>query len=102
MSPISDAGQTVCAEVSMDEANEFDAGVDGADGTQGELIYNYENVIPRDSYQHSELMRSRRCLRLKRVAAQAKGDRLGILSNVGSRVSKLVIHIGPKGKEARE
>ena len=41
-------------------------------------------------------------MRLKRGAAQAMGDRLGIPSNEGPRVSKLVIHIGPKEKEVWE
>ena len=59
---------------------------------RGRLVSNHEDAIPYDPYQHLELMRSKRHLRLKRAAE----DRLDLQSNEGSRVSRLVIHLGPK------
>ena len=41
-------------------------------------------------------MMSRKRLRLKRAVTRAKEDRLGIRSNKGLQVSRLVIHLGSK------
>ena len=51
-------------------------------------------VASFDPYRHSKVMASRRRLRLKRAAAQAEKDRLGIQSNEGSLVFGLVVHLG--------
>ena len=51
------------------EVFEFDAGVDGADGMRDKFVSGSKNAIAPNPYQHSELMRPRKCLRLKRAAA---------------------------------
>ena len=64
------------------------------DGTLNSTLGLDRVVAHFDHYRYSQLMVSRRCLRLKRVAAQAEKDRLGIRSNEGLWVSRLVVHLG--------
>ena len=61
----------------------FDAMVGDANDEQGTSTFGHGNVVLRDPYQHSELMRSRRDLRLKRGAARAMDRRTGAQNHEG-------------------
>ena len=91
--PSSYVGQMGHLEVSSTELFEFKAQVDNVDNVQGRPIPDPSYTIFPNPYQHSQLMRSMRHLRLKRAAARVEEDRLGIPSNEGPRVSRLVIHL---------
>ena len=61
----------------------FDTVVGDVNDEQGTSIFGFGNIVLHDPYQHSELMRSRRDLRLKRGTARAVDRRTGVQSHEG-------------------
>ena len=67
----------------------------------GQLVSSHGNVVSRDPYQNSELMRKKRHLRLERAIARAEEERFGMHSNKaheGPRTSRPVIRLGLKAQ----
>ena len=64
-----------------------DAMTDSACGEPRNSISGNGNVVPRDPYQHSEVMRLRRDLRLNRCTTWTMDRRTGTQSHAGPRAS---------------
>ena len=74
----------------------LDAMVGNVSDERGTSISGRGNIVLHEPYQHSELMRSRRDLRLKKCVAHAMDHRTGAQSHEGLRASRPVIHIRSK------